>query len=198
MSNVIVVNSYNFAPVLVPASLDIRASTVTYAQVIGSVEFGSDWDRAYPVASSTNKRVTGWRYQVSIPQGALIDAATLELTHSQNATWSAPNDNLEVGLEQADSTTAATNEPDAQSKSDNVGSTVTWSINGYYANGEKFVTPDLSSVLQTIIDRPGWSSGNYLTFWAISTGGGNDANQMWSVNGVTSTLQPRLEVDYRS
>lgn len=198
MRRAIVMSPHVFEPPLTPASIDVRAATVVYAQVIGGVEFGNTWDRTYPVASSTNKRVSGFRFQVNIPKDAIIDAATLETTHSQNATWSAPADDLDVAFEQSDSTSTATNEPNAETLSANIGSTVNWSITGAKVSGDKFVTPDLASLLQTIVNRAGWASGNYATIWAISDGGGNDAHQMWAVTGVTTLLQPRLQVDYRS
>lgn len=198
MSTTVVVNPFvvgGAAPVAF-TPVDVRAASVVYAQTAGPVEFGNSWDRTYPVALGTNKRVSGFRFQVNVPQGATITSATLKTTHSQNATWVAPSDDLEVSAEAADSTTTATNEPDAQTKSENLGiESVTWSIDGYNANGTVFTTPSLVDVIQEVVDRAGWASGNHLTLWAVSDGGGSvDSHQMWAVTGVTETNKPRLHI----
>ena len=62
--------------------------------------------------------------------------------------------------------------------------------------GETYQTPDLSAVVQEIVDRNGWSSGNPLAF--IITGSGSRAAV--SYDGAASegneTLAPRLRVAY--
>lgn len=179
-------------PPSTPFAIDIRAVSVTYAQVIGGVEFGADWDRSFPIASSTNKRVTGWRFQVSVPQGATVDTATVELTHSENRTWSAPDTNLAVGAEQTDTTTAAANVTEANTKSGNIDTTVTWGIDGAFVTDDKSVSPNLASVLQAIVNRPGWVSGNFLTIWAIHNGGGFDGHQVWAID--SEARKPRLQM----
>jgi hypothetical protein len=57
--------------------------------------------------------------------------------------------------------------------------------------GEKQRTPDLSAIIQEIINRPGWTSGNSVAL--IVTGSG--VRTAWSYNGLPSGA-PILHIEY--
>lgn len=178
-------------------SFEISVLDVEYAQIVGSSEYGADLDRHFPIASSTNVRVTGFRFPVNIPQGATITSAVLRTTHSQNATWTSGNDDVSVGFEQADSTTQGGNVTGASTKSSNVGSTVNHVRSGYFASGSQFFTPNLASLAQSVVNRVGWDSDNNLTIWTKSTGGGSDSHQCWSIGSpALPANHPRLSLEF--
>ena len=58
-------------------------------------------------------------------------------------------------------------------------------------NGENQRTPNLSAIIQEIINRTGWTSGNSLVF--IVTGSGQ--RTAWSYNGLPSGA-PLLHIEY--
>ena len=110
----------------------------------------------------------GLRYQgVGIPQGALITSATLSL-----ATW------IGVGGggtawgswygEAADSSAAWSSaaRPDQRTKT-TASCPVLWSGGDYAANAH-----DVTAIVQEIVNRAGWASGNVLSFVGKGTGNG--------------------------
>lgn len=96
---------------------------------------------------STRSAGARWA-SVTIPQGAVIDAATLAFTLSGEA-----NSGRAVGVHQVDNAPALGN---GQRGTDNT-PTVEWASGG----GAKTVS--VVAAIQALVDRPGWASGNALT-----------------------------------
>lgn len=179
--------------------IDIRATDTTWARFTPTTSFGPDWDTNYPVNTGDPYAVaTGFRFQLNVPQGATINSATFTAYQNQNSTWTSPADDRTLGAEQVDSSVQATDNADAQSRSANLGTTHTWANTGSILNSEPVPTGNIAAVIQEIVNRPGWTSGNYITLWATHPGAGAADQQLRSTVGVPTDDQPRLEVDYTS
>ncbi|MBA2667023.1 MAG: hypothetical protein H0U69_08310 [Trueperaceae bacterium] len=124
----------------------------------------SDIDLTYDAAFGAGV-VVGLRYQgVSIPAGAVIDAATITFTRHAGGNG-APV--LTVQGEASDSAAPIVGDGDG---------TASFGISGRehtvasteWANptpwDETSVSPDLADIVQEIVDRDGWASGNALAF----------------------------------
>ena len=103
---------------------------------------------------------------VAIPQGATITSAYLQLDARGND--SAIGVNSYISAENVDnSTNGWSTETDFESRYANrTAGNVTWDNIGSWVAGTWYTSPDISSVVQTIVNRPGWVSGNNLSlFW---------------------------------
>jgi len=112
---------------------------------------------------------TGWRFEnIDIPQGAQIMDTRLEIFCSRR-----PSDTITIRYLGQASDNA---EPFSESQYDLSNRPVTWS--GIIDSPEPWQTkawnasPDLSPILQEIIDRPGWEPGNTLALFAVNEGKG--------------------------
>ena len=90
--------------------------------------------------------------------------------------------------------TIGTVDYDISSRTDTAAS-VTWSVPaGAWTDNNKYQTPDLTTIVQELINRPGWAAGNAM-FFKINAGtenGGRTANSFDS----NPTLAPRLVIEY--
>lgn len=100
----------------------------------------SDWAYAY----FTN---------VTIPQGATINSAQLEVVFYYATTLS-----MEIYLEDEDNPTVPSNNTfDSRNKTT---ATVSWT--GSTSAQQWHYSPDISALVQEVVDRAGWSSGNAM------------------------------------
>jgi hypothetical protein len=98
---------------------------------------------------------------VNIDMGTEIISAFIYLVASQTQS-NTPRQAIKIYFEETDNALDASGYTEAQ----NILSRVGVSINSWYptswVEGYTKITPDLSSILQGIIDRPGWVSGNAI------------------------------------
>jgi len=104
---------------------------------------------------------------ITIPKGADINTAVMRFDASANLNTDVQ---VDIHFEQADSATQPTDGSDLIGRG--LGSAVDWDSQPNFTAGSSYDTPDLTSILQTIVDRAGWSSGNALTIHIVddSTG----------------------------
>jgi len=155
----------------------------------GSGDLSSS-DLELTVDGSTNQTV-GMRFPgLTIPAGATIQAAWIQFTSKQGDTQVT---NLTFRGQAADNApTFATTALNLSSRPV-TGSSVNWSP-ASWATGEAGAnqrTPDLKTVLQEIVSRPGWASGNALVLLVTGSGRRN----AWSFNG-NAAAAPLLHVEY--
>lgn len=115
--------------------------------------------------STTNPQLDGLRFQnVSIPQGATITSATIQFTANASNTTTTVNATIRGEAEDNAATFAATNN-NISSRSTTSAST-SWSNIGSWTSGAttNATTPDLTSIVQEIVNRGGWASGNNMSF----------------------------------
>lgn len=98
---------------------------------------------------------------LTIPAGSTITACTINFLAA--ATLSATTCNVKIQAIAADSATAPVDAADGNGRSLTTAN-VTWSPGSQTADTE-YSTPDLSAVLQEVVNRGGWASGNNVVFY---------------------------------
>lgn len=109
----------------------------------------------------------GMRFTLNVPQGATINSAVLRFTARENQTSGTP-----VGViyaHDSDDASAFTSSSNNISSRTATTATVTWSNVGSWIAGERYDTPDISAVVQEIVDRGSWASGNHIVLIVQTT-----------------------------
>lgn len=124
-------------------------------------------------ASLTNNAYTNYQYSwgfliknVTIEQGSTIDSCTVTLTAAGNSstTWGFPVsfNNTDDAVDPANAAAVV-----ALAKT----GSVTWSGASSWTTNTVKTSPELKTIFQTVIDRPGWASGNdIMVIIGISSG----------------------------
>lgn len=146
---------------------DYRASNAAYSNSATDLRVG-DFD------AGLHSEDSGIRFQnVTIPQGATITAAVLNMRSNGQALGggipatvirAADADNQGQVVSQA-----------AHDALPRTTAEVAWTP-VVWTTGTRFDSPDIAAVIQEVIDRAGWASGNALTIlWEDNTGAGFQA-----------------------
>lgn len=145
------------------------ADDVEQLAITGTVDIdGRDLELTHDIANDHNQ-VVGLRFQdVAIPPGARIVSAMLEF-HSRKD-HDEPT-SLQIHGVAADDAPVFGTEPFAVSDLPRTEASVDWEdVAPWLTLGYPEPSPDISAILQEIVDRPGWRSGNAMSF--IITGSG--------------------------
>jgi PKD repeat protein len=134
----------------------------------------------------------GLRFQgVNIPQGATITSAYVSIQCDEQDTRTL--NHIKYAAEDIDNspafTTAAWN-LSSRTKTSNI---VTWTNPPSWYVGTIYNFPDMSAVVQEVVDRPGWASGNSMTFIFYKTDSDADERCAESYEGGAP---PKLYVEY--
>lgn len=132
--------------------------------------------------------IGAWHFQsVSVPQGATIDSAILYLY--PHPSYPTPSGTL-YGDDADDSAQpAATTAELTTSDRDYTTASVSWSD----TLGSGFQpTPDLKTIIQEIVDRGGWSSGNAMTILFVQTSG----DSRWYTYDRNTSYAAYLTINY--
>lgn len=141
------------------------------------------------VYDGSNQQIVGMRFMsINIPAGATIASAYIQFTADESD--SGPTDLIFYGEDVDDASWFKTTSYDISNRpqtsaSVNWGSVPAWTTNNTYN------TPDLSTIVQEIVDRAGWADGNDLAF--IVEGSGERTAE--SYDG-SSSKAPRLVISY--
>lgn len=127
---------------------------------------------------------------VTIPSGATIDSAKLRLTSSVNV---GGTHEVTIRMEDADDAAILSNYSDMVGR-DRTSQSQNWTIPVLSA-GVQYDTTDFTSVLQEVIDRPGWASGNAVQVFTRHTGSSNYDKAFASYEHASFT-GPQLLVEY--
>jgi K319-like protein len=123
------------------------------------------------VTDGSNVQKVGLRFAgISIPKGATIQAAYIQFQAKE--TQSEPT-NLLIRGQAADNAADFTKTRFNVSSRPRTSASVPWSPSPWTTVGEAVGpqrTPDLSAIVQEIVNRTGWSSGNALVFIITGTG----------------------------
>lgn len=110
----------------------------------------------------------GLRFEnVIIPQGATVTSATVSLTSLSDD--SDPVE-IEVYAEATDNSLPYTNAADTVSSRVSTSNFVSW-LPGPWVTDQTYATPDLSGVVQEVVDRNGWCGGNSMSFKFLHVNG---------------------------
>jgi hypothetical protein len=112
--------------------------------------------------------LTGLRFQnLQIPQGATVQNVYVEFTADESDSGAS---NFTFQGEDVDSAAALTSTDFDLSSRVKTTASVTWNSVPSWSTGSKYQSPDLTSIVQEIVNRAGWSSGNDLVMVVSSTG----------------------------
>ena len=103
---------------------------------------------------------------VAIPQGATIDAAYLSF---RAADGNSEDTDLRLYGEDSDNGLRFSTDEDNLSGRSRTTASVIWNNVATWSNNQYYNSPDISSILQEIVDRPGWSSGSAIVILIQST-----------------------------
>ncbi|MEM7350489.1 MAG: C25 family cysteine peptidase [Acidobacteriota bacterium] len=113
------------------------------------------------VFDGTTQQIVGLRFQdVTIPQGTTIVSAVLEFTTDETDTGSTSI--VINGQDADDASTFTTTNSDLSNRTTTTASVAWSSLPAWNTVNEIHQSPDITTIVQEIIDRPGWSSGNAL------------------------------------
>lgn len=136
------------------------------------------------VEASTNQMV-GLRFQnIIIPKGAMITKAYIQFDVDEDANINPVE--LFIYGENSNNPgtfTTAKNNISSRNKTDQF---IEWNNFPNWNLGEQHRTPDLSSIVQAIIGKTGWSKGNSMTF--IVEGSGKRVAESYDGNGAPPLL----------
>ncbi len=146
------------------------------------------------VRSGSNQTV-GLRFEgLNVPNGATIVNASIQFTTSDGRSEAT---SLTLKGEDTDNAATFTNQiRNNISSRRKTTASVSWSPAPWVRIGDATVdqkTPDLSSIIQEIVDRPGWSSNNALAILITGTGKRN----AYSFKGNQSKV-PVLKIEYQN
>ncbi|MDH4279919.1 MAG: hypothetical protein OEW83_17755, partial [Acidimicrobiia bacterium] len=174
-------------------SLDIRVASSSddvEERASGSMRLTSS-DLELGIDKGTAQLI-GLRFPgVGIPQGATITNASIQFQVDETSTT--PTE-LAIRAEDANTATpfvSTSGNVSSRAVTDAVASWSPPAWNSVGQAGPDQQTPDLSAVVQEVVDRPGWSSGNALVFIIDGTG----TRVAEAYNGVPAAA-PLLHVEY--
>ncbi|MFX1271105.1 MAG: hypothetical protein ACFFAX_05410 [Promethearchaeota archaeon] len=114
---------------------------------------GTSWDDVI-------KYQIGIQFPLDIPQGAIITSAALEV--EALGYWGGGANSLRVFVAEEDNVAPFTNGlPNLENRYTWSNTSVAW-IQDTWENYFRYRTPDMSSLVQSLVSRSGWSNGNYI------------------------------------
>ncbi|MCH7730468.1 type II secretion system protein [Patescibacteria group bacterium] len=143
------------------------------------------------IRDGSNDQEVGMRFRnVTIPQGATITNVYIEFETDETRSEATSVTFYAQDIDDAPTFSSSTNNITSRTKTT---ASVAWNnIPAWNTVSEKHQTPNLSSIVQEVIDRPGWSSGNDLV--VIVTGSGRRTAE--SYNGESANA-PLLHVEFQ-
>ena len=128
----------------------------------------SDLELTYDSTPGRGDQLVGIRFRnITVPQGATIGSATL--TFNVNEVTVGTTDVTLYG-EAIDDAPAFTATASDISNRTRTSANVSWSPPDWTVISQNEVSPDVSSIVQEIVSRSGWSSGNNIVFIIGGTG----------------------------
>lgn len=171
----------------------------TYQELVeesvdGSISNGSsDIELVYDNAATGNQHV-GMRFNnLSVPRGATILSAHLQFTVDETDNQN-PNNLTIWGEATGNSPVFSAQVPFDVSSRPKTNQTISWSFDNWNTVGEATRTqrtPDISGIIQEIVNQSTWSANNYLGL--IITGSGNRTAEARS---TCSNSAPFLQIEY--
>ena len=140
--------------------------------------------------------IVGVRFQgLDIPQGATIQSATIDFRASGTSTSSNPTVTI-TGQAIDDAPGFSSSNKDISDRT-NTTASVSWSsIAPWNTNNEVHSTPELKTIVQEIVSRSGWASGNSMVFkFTKSSGTKNRAAVAFNDNAQRA---PTISITYQA
>ncbi|MFT6783772.1 MAG: hypothetical protein ACJA1A_003713, partial [Saprospiraceae bacterium] len=180
-------------PVTICVSINSGADDVEENDTNGLMyDNSSDLELVFDSYQDQNNQTVGLRFNsVDVPQGASITEAYIQFTTDETSSGTT---NLVIRGENVDNSASFSTSAYDISNRDETNNFVNWSPPAWNSVGETGagqLTPNLSQVVQEIVDRSGYAQNNSMTF--IITGSGSRTAE--SYNG-SSASAPQLCITY--
>ncbi|NNE70002.1 MAG: T9SS type A sorting domain-containing protein [Rhodothermales bacterium] len=149
-----------------------------------------------PEDAPGSQDLKGMRFQnITIPSGATIDSANIQF-HVHSTTADVAVTVTFVGEDIDDAPTFTTTTYDISGRTETTAS-VNWAIPHWVAvddEGSAQQSPDLATIIQEIVDRSGWASGNDIVIMVkASSGSGKRNPDSWDYSNADA---PELTIAY--
>ena len=150
-----------------------------------------DLDLIYDDWSTYGDMLVGLRFNsLDIPQGATITNAYIRFT-SNGSNTGTPS--LVFRAEDVDQALAFSGDNYNLTIRPLTTTSVTWNSLPSWSSGLTYESPDLSTVVQEVVSRPGWTANNSMVFAISGTSGDARRAHSWDGNSAAS---PVLHIDY--
>lgn len=130
---------------------------------------------------------------ITVPVDATIDVAYLTLKASNTNTQATCN--LIIYGEDADDPAAAANEADAAGRTLTTAS-ATWSSVASWTASDTIQTPSIVTIIQEIVDRAGWASGNAMQIFVKDNSSSTNARRNIASYDHVTLDPPALHIEY--
>lgn len=134
---------------------------------------------------------------VNVPQGATITSAKIQLAfHSQ---INGSGQSVTIRGEDTDDASSAASSCSAFGGATRTSASVTWSFASGMSAGTFYDTADISTIIQEIVDRTGWTANNDMQFFFEDHTYVSSTNWLFdfrSKNYSGSTYTPKLVIEY--
>ena len=159
------------------------------------VSWNNNWADLILGDSSGNEGHVFVRFpDVDVPQGATITEAFVRFK-SYNSRSDVVH--VKIYFNASDDATAPGNKTEQQNKVKT--SYIDWDIYDSWVSGTQYDTVDISSIIQEVVDRPGWSEGNAMMVLIENDGSGyNNKRGASSYNHSSGVNKPELHITYTS
>ena len=148
----------------------------------------SDIELVYDSYNNGNQTV-GLRFTgLNIPQGVTINSAYVEFTVDESQTGTC---NLTIKGHDTDNSSAFTTSAYSVSSRSTTNTSVNWTPSGWSSVGSKQQSPDLSAIVQEIVNRSGFSSSSAISL--VVTGSGTRTTEAYDGSSSDAAL---LVVEY--
>ena len=122
----------------------------------------------FKIKTNNNERAV-FRFQdLGLPQNETITAAYLELTAEDDKSGNAV---LAIAIEETANSAALQNSNSFNRDFTDASARVAWTINEDWQEDSTYRSPNIASLIESVIDLGGWSSGNALTIEVSASSG---------------------------
>jgi hypothetical protein len=177
-----------------------RSTTTTEVRVAASSDDAEQTStgvmQLISVDLDLRSRTVGTRFILSIPQGATISNAYIQFQADEANSMSTT---VTIQGEASDNAPTFTMTSGDITSRARTAASVAWSPAPWTTVGEvgpAQQTPDISSIIQEIVNRPGWTSGNGLVIFIAGIIGSGGARAAESFEGLPAGAAPLLHVEF--
>ena len=140
--------------------------------------------------------LSGIRFtSVPVAQGVDIVSASIQVSSFGNET---PEIFTKIYAEDIDDATAFSNTTANLSGRTLTTASVDWDVSTSWTDGSWYTSVDISSVIQEIVDRGGWSSGNDINILIKDDGSASGNNRNIYTYDYNPSYAPKLDITYRT
>jgi len=152
-------------------------------------------DAVLPLPKNGDEFIVGLRFgNVSVPPGAVVTNAYIELQASDDKSGSL---SLDISVEDADSAVPFIAQAGNLSGRTPAAAPVAWTGVPSLSLDERVQTPNLASLVNTIVSRAGWAEDNALVFFLDRATSGGSSRDIHSFDG-SSAAAARLHIEYQA